>query len=182
MRKKIFSLLIIGCMLLLTGCGEEMTPRDAVRDYLEKYITLDSSVMSQLDDYLDEEELTSEQKDIYRDVLKKEYSSMTYTINNESIEDDIAYVDVKINVIDLYKVQRDSLTYFDNNKDEFNDEDGVYDKAKFLSYKLTQMKEATETTSYDIKFKVVKNNKDWEVSQLSNEDLEKIHGIYNYEE
>ena len=85
MRKKIFSLLIIVCMLLLTGCGEEMTPRDAVRDYLEKYITLDSSVMSQLDDYLDEEELTSEQKDIYRDVLKKEVALQG--LNPEEIND-----------------------------------------------------------------------------------------------
>lgn len=182
MKKKILGLLFIVIALILTGCGEEMTPTDAVRDYLEQYVTLDSRVMEQLDEFLEREDLTEDQQEVYRNVLKKEYSTMTYTINNEKIEDDVAYVDVKINVLDLYKVQRDSLAYFEENMEEFNNEEGVYDKVKFLNYKLEQMMEATETTSYDLTLKVVKNDNDWEVSQLSNEDLEKIHGIYNYEE
>ncbi len=44
------------------------------------------------------------------------------------------------------------------------------------------MKDATETVDYELELKVVKNNNDWDVTQLSVEDLEKIHGIYNYEE
>lgn len=182
MKKKILGLLFIVIAFILTGCGEEMTPTDAVRDYFEQYVTLDSRVMEQLDEFLEREDLTEDQQEVYRNVLKKEYSTMTYTINNEKIEDDVAYVDVKINVLDLYKVQRDSLAYFEENMEEFNNEEGVYDKVKFLNYKLEQMMEATETTSYDLTLKVVKNDNDWEVSQLSNEDLEKIHGIYNYEE
>ena len=53
MIKKIFLCLMILCSsVLLVGCGEEMTPTEAVRDYLEGYVTLDSSVTNQLDDYI----------------------------------------------------------------------------------------------------------------------------------
>jgi hypothetical protein len=44
------------------------------------------------------------------------------------------------------------------------------------------MKNATDTRNYEIEFKVVKEDGDWDVSQLSNDDLKKIHGIYEYEE
>lgn len=182
MKRKIFGLFILICSILLVGCTEELTPKDAVRDYLEKYVTLDDSVVKQLDEFVVNEDLSDEQKELYKEVLKRHYSSLTYTLETETIEDDIAYVDVKINVINLYKVQKASLQYLEENKDEFNDELGVYDKTKFLDYKLEQMKNADETISYNIKFKVIKNGEDWNVSQLSNEDLEKLHGIYNYEE
>ena len=54
--------------------------------------------------------------------------------------------------------------------------------SKYLDYKLEQMKAATETTTHSIVIKVVKDDNDWDVSQLSSEDLQKIHGIYEYEE
>ncbi len=181
MKKRLLCLLFICFSFILCGCGEEMTPRDATRDYLEKYVTLDSGIIKQMDEFLDEQELNEEQKNLYRDVLKKQYTSMTYTIKNEKVEEDIAYVNVNIKVLDLYSTQKDSLDYYENHKEEFNDDEGVYDKAKFLMYKLEQMKVTTKTINHDITLKVVKNDGDWEVSQLSNEDLEKIHGIYNYE-
>lgn len=183
MKKKIFSLILICCaLLLITGCGEEMTPRQAVDDYLQRYITLDDTIMDQLNDYVSDEDLTDEQKSVYKEVLRNQYTSLTYTIKNEDIQDDIAYVTVNINVKDLYKVQKDSLAYYEEHMEEFNDENGVYDKVSYLTYKLNQMKNATETINYELKIKVVENDGDWDVSQLSNDDLEKLHGIYNYEE
>ena len=45
------------------------------------------------------------------------------------------------------------------------------------------MEQATDTISHEVEFKVVnEGDNKWVVSQLSNEALEKIHGIYNYEE
>ena len=44
------------------------------------------------------------------------------------------------------------------------------------------MKAAMDTVKYKLELKVVKNDNDWDVTQLSTTDLEKIHGIYNYEE
>lgn len=182
MKKKILSLILLLSCFLLIGCGEEMTPMQAVDDYLQKYITLDDSIMDQLNEFVNNEDLTEEQKSTYKEILRNQYSSLTYTLKNENIDGEIAYVTAKIQVKDLYKVQKDATLYYEEHKDEFNDDNGVYDATKFLNYKLLQMKDATDTMEYEIEFKVVKNDNDWDVSQLSNEDLQKIHGIYEHEE
>ena len=183
MKKVILNIVLIISMFLLAGCMEKMTPKEAVRDYLEMYITLDDNVIKQIDDFVDKEDLNTKQKEVYKSILKKQYTTLVYDIKNEKIEDNgIAYVDVKINVIDLYKVQQEALAYFEDKKDEFNDEEGNYDKNKFLDYTLLQMKNAKDMIEYDVTFKVIKDGDDWEVSQLSDDMLEKLHGIYNYEE
>ena len=182
MKKKILSLILILSCFLLIGCGEEMTPMQAVDDYLQRYITLDDSIINQLNEFVNNEDLTDDQKKVYKDILRTQYSSMTYTLKNEKIDGDTAYVTADIKVRDLYKAQKEATKYYEENKNEFNDDKGVYDAGKFLNYKLLQMKEATDTKTYEIEFKVVKNDKDWDVSQLSDEDLKKIHGIYEYEE
>jgi hypothetical protein len=51
-----------------------------------------------------------------------------------------------------------------------------------MDYKLDKMTEEMDTVSYTIDIKVEKEGDNWKVVQLSNENLEKIHGIYNYEE
>lgn len=183
MKKILFCLMFLLCSFLLVGCGEEMTPTEAVRDYMEGYVTLDDSVINQLNDYVKSNEtLTDKQRDVYKEILRKQYSSLTYDIKNEKIEGNTAYVELKINVKDLYKIQKETNEYYEQNKDEFNDDDGLYNVALFVDYQLDKMKAAVDTVSYDLEVKVVKNAGDWDVTQLSNSDLEKIHGIYNYEE
>ena len=44
------------------------------------------------------------------------------------------------------------------------------------------LRETYSEPKYKLELKVVKNDNDWDVTQLSTTDLEKIHGIYNYEE
>jgi hypothetical protein len=51
-----------------------------------------------------------------------------------------------------------------------------------MDYKLDMMSKQMETVTYTIDIKVEKDEDAWKVVQLSNESLEKIHGIYNYEE
>ncbi len=182
MKKKISIIIILILGIILSGCGKNLTAREAVRDYLEMYVTLDNRVVEQLNEFVDKEDLDDEQKKMYKEVLKKEYSTLTYTLEDETYDGDRAYVKAKIKVMNLNKVQKDALDYFDEHKEEFNDEEGRYDKGKFLTYKLSRMKEATETITYEIEFKADKNDGRWEVVQLSNEDLEKIHGIYEYNE
>jgi hypothetical protein len=183
MKKILICTMLFLSSFLLIGCGEEMTPRQAVRDYMESYVTLDDSVIDQLNKYVDgNEELTNEHKVTYKEILRKQYSSLTYSILNERIEDNVAYVEVEINVKDLYKIRKETNEYYANNKNEFNDNNGVYDVSKFITFQLDKMKAATETVKYKLELKVVKSDDDWDVAQLSNSDLEKIHGIYNYEE
>ena len=183
MKKVIIIASLLFAGLLLVGCDlDEMTAREAVVEYLDMYRSQDPDLIEQLDEYVDEEDLTDEQKQEYKKIIEKEYSSLTYDIVNEKYEGDIAYITTKITVIDLYKAQTDAVNYFNDHNEEFNDDEGNYDKEKFMDYKLQKMKEASDLIVYTIDFKVVKDGDDWKVSQLSNDDLEKIHGIYSYEE
>ena len=81
----------------------------------------------------------------------------------------------------MYKVQKDADEYLANHSDEFKNAEGNYDSNKFMKYKLSKMKDTTETIDYTLNIKTMKTNNKWEVEQLSNEELQKIHGVYNYE-
>ncbi len=171
-------------VILLTGCslGMSNTPSKAVETYLDRYINNDDVILAELDDYANNQtNLTDEQKETYKEVLKKQYSDLTYEIENEEYSGDTAVVTVKISVYDLYKVQQDADTYFTDHNDEFLDADGNYDEDLYMSYRLEQMKNATDKVEYTINVNVSKVDNAWSVDQLSNEDLQKIHGIYNYE-
>ena len=51
-----------------------------------------------------------------------------------------------------------------------------------MNYKLDKMKKTTDTVEYNIIFNVTKDDKgNYKVIDLSNSDLEKIHGVYNYD-
>lgn len=176
--KKFLTLLLI--MLTITGCGNN-SARGAVETYLKKYKTLDSEVLVDLEDLVDKESLTEEQKDKYREVLKKQYKDLSYKIIEEEYDSEVSYVTVKITVYDLYKASEDSRFYLENNHEEFNDENGVYNIEKYMNYKLDKMKDMTDRVDYTITFTVTKENDRYVVEQPVENDLMKIHGIYNYD-
>ena len=180
MKKKIF--LIVSLLLLVVGCGcMKKTAKGAVQDYLNQYKNLSANVISDMDDVIDNENLTDTQKEKYRDVLKKQYQDLKYDIVSEKYDGDNATVDVKIKVYDLYKVQKDANDYLTTSGDEFK-ENGVFNNDLFMDYKLDKMKKTMDTIEYNITFNVTKDDKgNYKVSDLSNTDLEKIHGVYNYD-
>lgn len=181
--KKIYKLLlVVGICLVLAGCGcMKKTAKGAVQDYLNQYKNLSSNVISSMDDVVNDENLTDSQKEKYRDILKRQYQDLKYEIVNEKYDGDNATVEVKITVYDLYKVQKDANNYLTNNGDEFK-ENGVYSNDLFMNYKLDKMKKVTDTIDYNIIFNVIKDDKgNYKVNDLSNSDLEKIHGVYNYD-
>ena len=75
MKKIVISLSLILCSFLLIACGEEMMPNQAVDDYLQKYVTLDDDVVNQINEYVDKEDMTDEQKSKYKQILRNQYSS-----------------------------------------------------------------------------------------------------------
>ncbi len=180
MKKKIF--LIVSLLLLVVGCGcMKKTAKGAVQDYLNQYKNLSANVNSDMDDVIDNENLTDTQKEKYRDILKKQYQDLKYDIVSEKYDGDNAMVDVKIKVYDLYKVQKDANDYLTTSGDEFK-ENGVFSNDLFMDYKLDKMKKTMDTIEYNITFNVTKDDKgNYKVSDLSNTDLEKIHGVYNYD-
>ena len=181
MKKILMSLV---ALFGLVGCtiGPANTASKAVEEYLDRYIDNADVVMSELDEYVaDRTELDDEQKNTYREILKKQYSDLKYEIEDEKYDGDTATVTVKLTVYDLYKTQKEADEYLTNNADEFKDENGNYDEVKFTKYKLEKMKDNTDTVEYTLEIPVTKVDNAWEVEQLNNELLQKIHGIYNYE-
>lgn len=178
--KKLFTILV--SVLLLVGCSlTEQKASDAVKDYLNQYNNLSDTVMIDIATITDEENLTDKQKKVYEDILKKQYQDLSYEIEEEEYDGDTAEVSVIVTVYDLYKAQTDSAQYLSDNLGEFNDDNGVYDEERYIDYKLEQMKKITDTVEYTIDFRLTKEDDKWVVEQPSTEDLEKIHGIYNYE-
>lgn len=183
MKKFLISLTLIMSSIFLVGCGiNNKTAKNAVEDFLDQYKNLSASVLTDLEQVIKQENLNDEQQDKYREILKKEYSDLKYEILDETYDGDTAIVKTKIIVYNLYKAQSDAAIYLNNNMDEFKNDAGEYDNNKYLDYKLDEMKKVKDTVEYTIEFNCKKNDKgNWEVNELSNSDLEKIHGIYNYD-
>ncbi len=179
MKKIILGLI---CVLFLVGCScNNDKAADVVEKYLNDYKGLSDEVLKSIDEMVEREELNDKQKEDYKEVLKRQYRDINYIIENESYNGDTANVTVKITVYDLYKSQKDANSYLNDNPDKFLT-NGAYDKEKYLDYKLEQMKKMNETVSYNVVFKTVKVDSKWQVEQPDEDVLEKIHGIYNYEE
>jgi uncharacterized protein with gpF-like domain len=109
--KRIFTFLAFA--LILTGCsiGEDMdnTPTKQVEAYLNNYQTLDSNVLAKLDAVVENEEMFDEdQKVTYRDILKKHYQDLTYTIKEETVNGDKATVEAEIEVNDYTKAIKEA--------------------------------------------------------------------------
>ena len=51
----------------------------------------------------------------------------------------------------------------------------------YTKYKLNAMLKASDTVDYEITFYLKKENGDWVIQNLDRVTLEKIHGLYNYE-
>lgn len=175
--KKILALLFV--LIMLSGCGAN-TAKGAVEDYLKKYKTLDPDVLVDLENIIDKENLTEKESEKYRDVLKKQYKDLSYEVVTEEYDNDISYVTVKITVYDLYQAQIDAYNYLENNQEEFY-ENNIYNEHKFLEYKLDKMKDTTNKIEYTIVFTVTKEDDKYIVVQPTENDLLKIHGIYNYD-
>lgn len=180
MRKKIR--LIAICLLLLivtTACSIGATPTSSVERLLAKYNNADEDIVVELDDYVNASNLTDEQNEKYKNVYLKQFRDMKYEIKEELVDGDNATVTAQITVYDYYKAEKEANDYLTNNSDEFM-KDGEYDEGLFTDYKLKQLNEVTDTVDYTIDFTLTRVDNDWVVNELTNEQLEKIHGVYEY--
>ncbi len=178
-------ILIVFALLFLTfGCSLNLmdsSPKESVREFLDKYNNNDSDILDELDTFVEGYDFTDSQKDTYKEILKKQYKDLKYDIQDEKIDGNTATVTAKITVYDFYKAEQNADLYMQDSSDEFTDENKELDESKFNDYKLEQMKNTSDTIDYDITFNLTKKDNKWIVDQLSTSDLEKIHGVYNYE-
>ena len=178
--KKIIVMLFTFVLLIGCGCTGQKAS-DAVKEYLAKFNNQHASVLGELNDLIAEENLTEEQGKTYEEIMKKQYKDLKYEIVEETYDGDVATVKTNISVYDLYKVQKEAEEYRNNHQEEFLDEEKKPDAIKFLDYKLEQMKKTDTKVTYTIDFKVEKKEGKWVLSSITTDNLEKIHGIYNYQ-
>ena len=165
----------------LIGCESlNNSPTRKVEEFLNRYQLLDDKLLSELDYSIESNELNEEEKNIYRDIMKRQYRDLTYIIKNEEIDGDNASVKVEIEVYDFNKSIIEASDYFITNQEEFLDESGVVSKTKYIDYKLSLMKENNERIKYTLDFTLTKKNDKWIMDDISDIDREKIHGIYSY--
>ncbi len=178
-------LLIIGIVLVMTGCsfGTDMdnNPTKQVEKYLNNYQTLDSNVLTKLDSIVNQEEtFNQDQKDTYKDILKKHYQDLTYTIKEETVNGDKATVETEIEVNDYTKALKDAEAYRLTHESDLLDDEGNFDEAKFSDYKLELLKSNKERVKYTIYFSLTKKNDKWQLDNLTETEEEKLLGIYEY--
>jgi len=178
MKKKIL-LIITGILFFASGCMSTNSPTSKVEALLNKYNNNDEAIVTELRDYLSGFELDDETNSKYEKVYLKQFSDLTYEVKEEEIDGDTAEVTVQISVYDYYKSETESNNYLMENKEEFYTDD-VYDKSLFEKYKLEQLNKVTDRVDYTIEFNLTKVDDEWQVDALTDEQLQKIHGIYAY--
>lgn len=180
MKKIIF--IGISMLVLLTGCNNfNNTPTKQVEMMLADYQTLNEDVLDDLDKVVeDETALQGEQKEIYRDLMKKHYKGLIYDVKNEKIDGDEAIVTVEIDVMDYTKTMLSANNYLSEHPEEFQNADGKLDEKKFMDYRLKKLKETKDRVKYTLEVRVTKKNDKWIVDNLTEEQEQKLHGIYQY--
>lgn len=173
-------ILIIMSIFLLPACTLSNTPKSKVEAYLNQYNNLSENVKLDLESKVASENLSDKNKDIYKELLIKQYKNMKYEIKNETINADEATVSAKITVLDYFKAQKESEDYLKENPNEFYDENQIFSDELYNTYKLNRIGEVKDTVDYDISFNLSKVDGQWKLDNLDRTTLEKIHGFYDY--
>ena len=177
--KKIFLILTI---LLLVGCADlSNTPTKRVENFLRDYQTLDSAVLTDLDNVIATDvTLNDNQADAYRDIMKKHYQNLTYEIKDDTIDGDNATVTAEITVTDFRNAMNEAEVYLNSNITEFNDESGNYSISKYNDYRLERLKEVKDKVKYTIYLNLTKVNDEWVLNDIDSITYDKINGMYRY--
>ena len=155
-------------LALLIGCTMGNTPTATVENLFMKYQRFDDDIERSVNKILDEQNMTTENRDRYYKLLEKQYRNLTYEIKDEKIDDNKAIVIVEIEVID-YKKYINDLT-FDSN---------LYTKDSFDNEKLNRLENADEKVIYTLELTLTKDEDNmWKLDALTNEETKKIQGMY----
>ena len=168
MKKILFMFLFLS---FLVGCSLSNSPTSKVEDLLMKYQTLDNDIKNGIESVLEEENLTSIQKERYRDLIEKQYKGLSYEVKDERYDGDVATITVEIEVLDYKKAINEVSSYYLNQDD--------YTVEEYNDAKLDSLEKVNDKVLYTIEFEVFKDsNGNWNLASLSNETIKKILGMY----
>ena len=169
-------------LVFVSGCTKEKTAPQVVSNYLNEFQLLTKNISDEIESSLNnEKEYNAEHKKIYKEILTRQYKDLKYDIFKEEYDDDKALIYVNVNVYDLKKAEDDAVLYLSDHLSEFYNKNNVFDNDKYLSYKLNLMLNTSNRIDYEIIFYLEKKSSKWILLQPTDNDLEKIHGIYTSE-
>ena len=176
------TIIIILLLILITGCKSITynTPTSKVSNFFSKYQTLNKSIIDELNLAIKKDKKKSNfEKEIYKQLLIKQYQNIEYKIKNEEVKNKDAYVDVEIEVYDYEKENYYSKKYFLSNLKLFNIKanENIEENKKYKNYKLLKLKKTKKRKKYNITLHLKKDNNIWKMLNLTKEDLKKIHGF-----
>lgn len=167
-------IIILGSTLFLTltflvGCSLSNTPTSQVEALFSKYQKVDDEINEDIENILQEEVLTNEQKKRYRKILENQYKNLKYEIKDEIIDGNNATVVTQIEVIDFKKVINSFKSRNDIN----------FDALEYTNDKLDMLENASDKVVYTLNINIIKDKDgNWSISNLSSENIKKIQGMY----
>lgn len=176
------AILVFAFLLFVCGCESMMnTPTKRVEEFLSKYQRQDEEVLTQLDNVVlqGNYNFNEDQTLTYKEVMKRQYQDLTYTIKEEMIDGDNATVTVEIEVYDYNSVLDSAEEYYTKNPEEFKTDTGELDESKYTDYKIKQMKETKDKIKYTLNLTLTRSDKKWILNDITEADRQKIHGLYN---
>lgn len=166
--KKIF--LIISILLLFTGCENSYNmPTKKVEKFLKDYQNLTPTVLARLERSVEDDDFTENQRKKYIELLEKQYQNLSYKITNEVVNDNIAVVDVEIEVLNYTCSIANSKKYYESNSSEIKN---------YNNYMLNNLEKVTDKIKYKISFNLTKYDNEWELDEIDKTIIQKIHGLY----
>lgn len=164
-------MLLIMFLSFLVGCSLANTPTSRVEDLLSKYQKVDNEIKMQINNISNNDNLTEDQKERYKKLIKKQYSNLSYQIKDEEIDGNNATVTVEIIVLDYKKtVNKTNETFMDKQN---------YSSEEYNNVKLKNLENTKEKVTYTINFNVQKDKNDnWQINELDEETIKKIQGMY----
>ena len=201
MKKKLIVFLSL-LVMFVTGCGNNMnTPTGKVEEFLGRYQSMDSNILTQLDNVISNDETMDDtQKKDYKSLMEKQYQNLSYKIKDEKIDGDEAEVLVEIEVFDYANSINESRKYYTEHRDEFDDgevgndgadtdNDGKDEEGEvvggavdtissFITYKIKQLMDVTDKAKYEITFHLNKEDGEWVMEDITDVDRQKIHGLF----
>ena len=176
--KKILILFFL--FMFVVGCNLSNTPSGKVEKYLNDFKNLTDDVVMDIETKVSSENLSEENKTLYKNIIVNEHENLKYEIKEESINGDNAIVVVKITVFDFHKIERESVDYMNAHPEEFSDINGMIDNNLFNTFRLNKLNNVKDTVDYEISFYLSHKDGEWILQNPDKPTIEKLNGFYNY--
>lgn len=182
MKKLIY---FISILFIVTGCSLKTnisnSPTKVVEEYLDNYQILTEEVLDKINNIAESEiDFDEEQKEEYKDLIKKHYQDLTYKIKDETVNGDSATVEVEIEVNDYTNNLKELQKSREDNLEKYYDENGNFDNIKYNKDKIEAIKSSKERVKYTLYLSLNNDNGKWILNDLTDSEEEKLLGIYEY--